>query len=659
MSFNNRFWYSLLLLLGFVFQQPLWSQKIDSVLFTYGTDKVFVDEFKYVYEKNNPNAADLYSQKSLEEYLNLYINFKLKVKAAKELGLDTGRSFQSELEGYRKQLAQSYMSDHNVTENLMAEAYERSKKELKTSHILLALKADASPADTLKAYQKLMGVRDEILKGLDFADAARKYSEDPSVKDNGGSLGYISAFSTIYEFETGAYNTPIGKISKPVRSKFGYHLIKVEAEREARGLVKIAQILLKVPKFGEQAQQEKIKKTTDSLYALIKAGASFEDLANKYSEDKSSSAKGGDLDWFGSGKMVAEFEDAAFALNTIGQISKPVLTKYGWHILKLTGRKNIGSYKDSKNDIKRKVEKDARSAVAKKVFIESLQKDYNFSEIPGAKEQFTGLLSDSISQGNWTANAYKNNRTPLFNVSNKATTFYDFATYLEKASKKMRGSKKNKIVEDNWMPFVESVLLAEEEKNLDKKYPEFAKLINEYHDGMLLFEITNQKVWEKAIKDTLGLKEYFEKNKDKYVWGERVDAQIITCASAKDADAIKKKMGKKRMSKEELTTTYNKEGLPPVINKIEEGLYEKEPNDYIHSIAWEKGVSRSIVNADNTVTFVVIHDLLPATNKKLEDAKGYIISDYQGALEQGWVAVLRHESPVVIDKMNLARLIKK
>jgi peptidyl-prolyl cis-trans isomerase SurA len=587
MSFNNRFWYSLLLLLGFVFQQPLWSQKIDSVLFTYGTDKVFVDEFKYVYEKNNPNAADLYSQKSLEEYLNLYINFKLKVKAAKELGLDTGRSFQSELEGYRKQLAQSYMSDHNVTENLMAEAYERSKKELKTSHILLALKADASPADTLKAYQKLMGVRDEILKGLDFADAARKYSEDPSVKDNGGSLGYISAFSTIYEFETGAYNTPIGKISKPVRSKFGYHLIKVEAEREARGLVKIAQILLKVPKFGEQAQQEKIKKTTDSLYALIKGGASFEDLANKYSEDKS------------------EFEDAAFALNTIGQISKPVLTKYGWHILKLTGRKNIGSYKDSKNDIKRKVEKDARSAVAKKVFIESLQKDYNFSEIPGAKEQFTGLLSDSISQGNWTANAYKNNRTPLFNVSTKA------------------------------------------------------KLINEYHDGMLLFEITNQKVWEKAIKDTLGLKEYFEKNKDKYVWGERVDAQIITCASAKDADAIKKKMGKKRMSKEELTTTYNKEGLPPVINKIEEGLYEKEPNDYIHSIAWEKGVSRSIVNADNTVTFVVIHDLLPATNKKLEDAKGYIISDYQGALEQGWVAVLRHESPVVIDKMNLARLIKK
>jgi len=654
MKLSTLVWF----ILSAVFSGPLYAQLKDSTLFTFGQDKVMLDEFRYVYEKNNPNAGDLYSKKSLDEYLNLYVNFKLKVKAAESQGLDTSQAFKTELEGYRRQLAQSYLSDHDVSDKLVKEAYERISRELKTSHILINLMPDATPEDTLKAWNKIMAIRDELNKGLNFDEAAIKYSDDPSAKDNHGSLGYITAFSTIYAFENAAYAAAIGKISMPVRTKFGYHLIKVDKDRKARGMIKASHILLRQPKFGDSLRQNEVKNRIFDLYKQLQNGASFEELVAKYSEDKNTTARGGDLDWFGTGKMILEFEDAAFSLKSVGAISEPVLTKYGWHIIKLTDKKPIGTYAEIKNELKRKVEKDTRSEVAKKVFIQSLKNEYQFEPVSGAAEAFLLALPDSVNQGKWNASAFNNDRRPLFKIGDKTIDFAEFAQFTEQNVKKYRTAKKSKMIQELYDIFVESELLKVEEKNLEKKHPEFAKLMKEYHDGMLLFEITNQQVWEKAIKDTLGLQKFYADNHQKYQWAERVDARIIHCSSSANAERVKKEAGKKSNRNKDLKELFNKEGLPLVVTKVEEGQYEKGSNDYIDSINWAVGTSRTLANPDGTAVYVEIKEILKGGPKKLEEARGYIISDYQARLEQNWIAQLRYQYPVTINKINLDRIIK-
>lgn len=633
----------------------------DPILFSYGKDAVSKSEFVRVYEKHNANDSAQYAQKSVDEYLALYTNFKLKVKEAETMQLDTTESIKSQMEQYRKQLAQSFLQDKEITEGLIKEGYERLGKEIRVQHILINAAEDAAPADTLIAYNKAMDLYNQITKNkADFSDLARKHSQDPSVTDNSGDLGYITAFQTVYPFENAVYTTPKGSVSKPVRSKFGYHIVKVIDVRPARGKVQVAHILVKSNEKDTADKKADAKKRAENLYTEVsKPGADFAAIARTSSEDKETANKGGELPMFGNGRMFSEFEDAAFGLNNIGDIAKPIQTKIGWHIIKLMAKQPIVSYDAMKNDIRRRVERDTRSRVSPVLFINRLKKDYSFKETTANKDAFVKQVNADINTGKWKAENIKADTKPLFeltmpNKTKQIATVGDFANYCEINQIRAKSATPDGTVNKLYSMFVEDHLKAAEESQLETKNPEFAQLMQEFRDGNLLYELMGTKVWNKAMQDTVGLKTFYETVKNKFMHPQRVEASIVTVKAA-DLKNMQKQLKKLDIAGVQKLKTSNK-------NKdtsIETSMYEKGANPIIDKVAWKEGIATPITNADGTVTLVKIHRVVAPTPKRLDEARGYIIADYQTELEKQWIAELRNKYPVKVDETVLRSLYKK
>lgn len=626
----------------------------DPALFWIGKDAIHKSEFEYVYNKNNTDTKTNHTKASVDEYLDLYVNFRLKVKEAEELGMDTIGSIVSELETYRKQLAKSYLFDREVNEKLLVEAYERMKTEVKASHILVKINEPGLPADTLEAWRKIMDIRKKLVKGEDFATLAKKNSDDPSAQQNGGDIGYFTALQTVYPFETVAYNTPVGQISMPVRTKFGYHLVKVTDSRPAQGEITVAHILIKTPKDATPEQLETAKKKIDEAYQKAASGTPFEQLVAIYSEDKSTKAKNGELPPFGTGRMVQEFETAAFGLKKDGDFSAPVKTEYGWHIIRRISKKGVASYEEAKSDLKKRIERDSRSEIAKQTLLDRIKKEYLFTEFPSAK---TDLFkrTDSTLTNKFVMADKKGLDKPLFAIAGKSYTQTQFAEYMEANQKKKRNEPAQKIYNDYYEKYVEESLMAYEESQLERKYPEFKSLMKEYRDGILLFELTDQKVWSKAIKDTVGLAKFHEGNKGKYMWDSRVDAEIYTVnGNEKLVNKIKKYAASH--TAEEVALKFN--AKDPLVVKFEKGVYEKGQKDLVERTAWKPGLGETVANGDSTYSFVEVVKVVPPTPKSLNEAKGFIVSDYQEYLEKQWIADLKAKYPVKVDQQVLASLIK-
>lgn len=641
-------------------------EETDPALFTVAEETIPKSEFIYVYEKHNSQDDNQYSKQSVEEYLDLYINFKLKVKEAEALGMDTLASTQSQLVQYRQQLAQSYLYDRDISEKLLQEAYDRMTKEVSASHILIMLGEDASPADTLRTYNKIMDIRGKITSGQNsFEQMAQAYSEDPSVKENNGNLGYITAFQTVYPFESAAYKTKVGVISKPVRTKFGYHIVKVNDLRKARGKVLTAHILVKTSDKDSKVQQQAASEKIDQIYEQLKNGAPFDELARRESADRASARKGGELPWFGTGKMLPEFEEVAFKLEKVGDYSAPFKTRIGWHIVQLMDKKAIEPFEKMKSEIKKKIERDSRAQVSKSTFIEKLKKEYRFEEYSAALSAFRSRIDSSLLKGKWkAAKAYGLDRPTIkFLIMEGGTpesiiyTQQDLALFVEKNQLKGR----TKTIDGTFLRlynlFVEEKLLEIEESRLELKHPEFARLMKEFRDGTLLFELTEKKVWNRAIEDTVGLQNYYDTHKDNYMWDKRVDASVITCASAAMAAQVRKMLRKKGVDKEKVLEKFNEEGKTPQVT-IENGLYERGQNNLIDQAGWELGVSKNFIGDDGKVTFVQINEVLPPMSKKLSESRGYVVADYQAQLEKEWIKELRAKYPIVIKDEVLKTIYK-
>jgi peptidyl-prolyl cis-trans isomerase SurA len=647
-------------------QKPVMAAKIpaealqtDPDLFFMGGMPVKLSEFKYVYNKNNNNAPDAYSQKSLDDYLNLYINFRLKVKEAVDMGMDTVESINKELNTYRQQLAKSYLYDREVNEQLMSEAYQRSKNEVRASHILISIDESGLPSDTLEAYKKAVDLRKRLLKGEDFATLARQNSADPSAKTNGGDIGYFTVFQTVYPFENAVYSMKPGEISMPVRTKFGYHVVKVTDVRPAMGKMKAAHILLKLPLNATPEQEKAVQDKAELAYKdAIGGQTAFEVLAEKYSEDRQTYKKGGVLPEFGIGKMVQEFESAAFALQKDGDISKPVKTEYGYHIIKRIHRDSVPSFEESKGELKKKVERDTRSSVAKHKMVDKIKAEYNFVENKKSKDDLYKLIADKLAEGKFEMKDKSLLTGTLFTLAGKNYTQNDFVTFLEDRQKKKRAEPALKIYNDFYNLFVDETCLAYEESQLERKYPDFKNLMKEYHDGILLFELTDKKVWSKAVTDTVGLKDFYETVKNKYMWGERANVEIFTIANdPKTVKAARKLILKDEMTPGEIAAKYNVEGKENV--KFEIAKYEKGQNELVDKLTWTKGVSDNFLNADSTTTIVKIKAIDQPTPKSLNETKGFIISDYQEYLEKAWIEELKKKYPVKVMPGVLNSLIKK
>jgi peptidyl-prolyl cis-trans isomerase SurA len=631
-------------------------------LFTAGGEPVTVSEFEYVYNKNNINNQADYSEKSLRDYLTLYENFRLKVKEAEAMHLDTISSLKNELEGYRKQLAKSYLSDREITDKLINQAYERSKTEINASHILIKCDENANPADTLAAYKKIMALKKRIEKGESFEKLAKEYSDDQSAKTNGGNIGWFSVFGTIYPFENLAYSLKKGEVGGPVRTVFGYHLVKVNDIRPARGQIHVAHLLIRFPDKATDAQKDYVHKKIDSVYALITSGKiTFDEAVKTYSDDKSSRVKNGELPWFGTGtslRMIPEFEDAAFALKKDGDISKPIMTQFGWHIIKRLEKKEPESFNDAKADIKKRVEKDSRSEVAKEVLINRIKKEHAFAQFPDVKRDFTAHIDSSILRGRWKADStLLRSKKVLFILAGKNYTVGEFAEYMEKMAKPRSDKSKDALINEYYDGFVNAKCLDYEESQLENTKPEFKSLMKEYKDGILLFELMDRMVWTKAVKDTVGLEEFRKKNEKKYMWGVRADVAIFNCNNQDIANEAYK-MAKAKNTGDEIKDKLNVAGSNGHVSVIE-GKYEKGQYDVVDKIDWKPGLSPIKKLNDSSYQFVLVKKIVGPEPKTLKEAKGFVVSDYQEYLEKTWIDQLRAKYPIKVNESVFRSLVKK
>ncbi|MHB9056678.1 MAG: peptidylprolyl isomerase, partial [Paludibacteraceae bacterium] len=562
----------------------LTAQQSDPALMKINGKNIPLSEFEYIYNKNNSN--NVVDKKSLDEYVDLFVNFKLKVEEALSQGLDTTQSFRSELGMYQNQLSEQYLNDPKAMDNLVKEAYDRKKEETEVSHILIRIPERGASEDTLMAYNKAMAIYKRAQKE-DFEKLAREVSQDPSVAQNGGYVGWISAMRTPYSFENAVYSTPVGQVSKPVRTFIGYHIIKVINRRQSPGEVKVAHILLMNDRQNP-AKNMTVKLRADSVYQRILAGDNFGELAVKYSQDPGSARQNGELPWFGSGQMIPEFEKAAFALKNKGDVTKPVESQYGWHIIKLLDKKPLGSFDELKSSLEEQIKQNERNSKVSDSFSERLKKEYNLTQDTGALADFLNL-SDKYAPSDSLFKTEASKMTkPLFKFANKQYTQKDFANYLLSNASVQRGVRSD-FINGHYKDFIKGQLVSYEQTQLDRKYPDFHNLMQEYHDGILLFDVMNKEVWDKASKDTEGLKKFFDAHKSDYAWAKpHYKGRIIY---AKDKETLKAAQKIVKRAAPDSISNYLSSRLNDSIQyvKVEKGLWVEGENPAVDASVFKKG----------------------------------------------------------------------
>ena len=616
-------------------------------VFSFGDKMVYNDEFMRVFNKNKRDKAAP-SQLEIEEYLDLYVKFKLKVEEAYRLQMDTVPSFINELAGYRTQLAQPYLTDKNVTEMLIKEAYARSNEEVNASHLLINCALDAKPADTMLAYEKALSMRSRVVsRGESFASVAKEFSDDPSAKTNEGNLGYFTAFQMIYPFENAAYTMKVGEVSMPIRTQFGYHLVYLQDRRKSFGDVKVAHLMIK---YYNEGQIDSARQRAEGVYAKLQAGGDWNKLVEEFSEDFNTNANGGELSWFNrtTTNIPNEFKDIAYTLKNNGDYSAPVQTKFGWHIVKRVDLKEIATYEEVKDAIRRKVERDSRSELNKDVVVSRVKVENKFKEFAGLSA-VKGNFTEELLKGKYEKLPGKG--MVLFTINEKKYTdsdFYDFVVVNQSRSSKALDN----AVADLYTDFVRRSNLDYELSVLEGKYDDFKYLMQEYKDGILLFELTDKEVWSKAVQDSAGLAAYYAANSDKYMWKERANAIIFSCKDAKTA-ATAMKLAKKGKSSSEILTKCN--AKDPLAVKVEEKKYEKGTNSLLDKIAWTPGIY-ALESENDRNKFVQIKEIIAPSTKPISENMGQATSDYQTKLERDWIENLKSKYPVKVYEQNVKRL---
>lgn len=678
------------------------AQTSEPVVMTIGGKPVYKSEFESVYRKNNTKTTS--DAKSVREYSDLFSLFKMKVFEAESMGLDTAQSFKTELAGYRRQLATPYLTDKNTNDNLITEAYERMKYEVKASHILIRCSDNEFPKDTLESFTRATLIRnalagkmptatqiaeyDKYLKnstyikadfakkdsgvykaklnsvkklaeyykaaGADkFPDIAAKTSDDPSVPDNKGDLGYFTALDMVYQFETAAYNTKPGEISPVVRTKYGYHIVKVYDKRTNRGEMYASHIMIKFPKEATDLDKSNAKTKIDELAAKLKAGEKFEEVARLFSDDKQTSDRGGQLSPFKGGRLPKEFEDAAFALKENNDISAPVMTPYGWHIIKRNDVKLLPSFEQTKPELKARVQRDSRSQMGRVALVARVKKESNFTQNLKNRDELLKVLDTTYLTATWKASAAdKLGNKEIIKMDNKTFGTSDFAKFLESQMVYRSPTDLKDLMGQIYEKWVEEMVVAYEDSQLEVKSTDFRNLLREYRDGILLFDLTDQKVWSKAVKDTAGLKAFYEKNKNNYLWGERADVTTYRCLDAKVAAEVRKMLSKGKGEKE-IVETINKTSQLNV--SVENVMYLKGENKNIDD-NWKEGiVSKDIKDdKDSKLLVIKVNKVLAKSPKALNEAKGAVTADFQVNLEKEWIAYLKNKYPVKIDEAVLS-----
>ena len=636
----------LILLFAFILKGLVLGQE-DPVLMVIEDTPIYLSEFTYIYEKNNGEEAD-YSKESIEEYLDLFINFKLKVEKAKKLKLDTIQALISELAGYRKQLAKSYLMDREITQRIIDEMWNRRQWDVQVSHILYKLRKNPTQQELSYAFDKAIATKKSIQDGKDWKVAVEEESQDNNSKSSGGNLGYLTAWLPMgfYELENAAYSLSLNEISDPIITRLGVHLIKVEDRRDAFGKIEVAHILAR-------DENGNSKEKIDLVYNKIQEGEDFFELAKTYSDDKTSSHNGGMLKPFGINTFERAFEEAAFALEEDGQISEPVRTRFGWHIIKRI-KIPVESYEEFNQRMKPQVSKLDRFNAMENKLVEEIKEETGFKYDEELLLGFSESVDSSFLTYRWQIPELDKNIILMSFGNNYQYSIHDFASYAKRNTRlRMRMVREftpSEAVFKIFDAFQKEKALQYEEKNLENKYLDFKNLMREYQEGILLFEVSKMEVWDKASQDSSGLEKYYQENRENYFFNPTADLAVISILPGRNMQAREIYNYAETNTVEDLLKKYNAKADIISVTVVET---EKEA-DEVKDVVWEIGKMSSILQdpANNNISFKKIMDIHPIKYKSLNESRGYVIADYQQYLEKKWVESLKKEYDIDI-KMDV------
>ncbi|MDA0317439.1 MAG: peptidylprolyl isomerase [Bacteroidetes bacterium] len=617
--------------MNFAQDQP----KNTDALITINKEEISVDEFMNVYNKNIQLIEDE-DQKGIDNYLELFINYKLKIADAKSEGFDKKQSYLDEYEKYKNQLIDTYLLDKKVTSELLEEAYSRTKEEVKAQHILVRVTGQ----DTLSALNQIREFRARFLNESFETLKKSIHNGNAIFVEN---LGYFSAFKMVYDFENAAYNTPIGETSQPFKTQFGYHVVKVLDKRPSKGQAEAAHIMItNKSNDTEQTAEQRI----NELYRLIEQGESFENLAKQYSEDKSSAVNGGKLKPFKSGEINSElFVDTAFSLD-VGAISNPIQTKYGWHIIKLLDKKPIESFEQLKFDLDKKVKRDSRSQVIKKRMLASIMNQYQV-QAPKSNTISTFYKKNKDESG-WILNESLSLENQLIKIKNRVLSYGDFLSFLN------NNSKTKKSLEDHYNTFLENNVMQYKKDQLPFENAEYANVLREYEEGLLLFDIMEEKIWNRAKNDSLGLLEHYKSNASKFISPKNISGTIARSDKKSTLKKVKN-LWDKNTSNDEVSKVVNAKNQNVIFSS---GTFEIGSSLLPKNAVFETGISK-IFDLDDSYVVLNILNQQPEKVLSFEDARGAVISSYQNLLEQNWIEALRAKFSFSVNQNVLNELKQK
>ncbi|MBD5225372.1 MAG: hypothetical protein HDS68_05305 [Bacteroidales bacterium] len=615
----------------------------DPVLMTIAGKPVTLSEFEYLYHKNNSQQM---APQSIDSYLDMFITYKQKVADAEAEGIDKSEAFQNEFDGYRRELAAPYLRAQEVEDSLIAAQYERMKEDVDVSHIMLPNRGQGIDPQEQKA--RLDSIRTAILNGADFADLARRFSIDRTAPRNGGHMGFVTAGRLPNSFEEAAYSLPVGGISEVISTPFGWHIIKLNGRRPAQGKVLVEHILKLTQGLSEEEAAAK-KAQIDSIATLIANGADFEAIATAESEDPGSKRNGGKLNWFGSGQMVPEFEAASFALKN-GEVSKPIKTSYGYHIIKRLDWKGIEPYDEAAPMIKTAMSNDERGQMPATRKLEQLKKKFNSrvntknldavkAEIRAAGGIDSALYSQFITRD-----------TPLASTSETEITLSDIMAEIP-VTQVPDAEGYCTLIENRVNSALDDATLEQERQRLALENPEYRNLLNEYRDGILLFEVADRKVWSKAKQDQDGLNRYFETHRDKYRWeAPKYKGFVVFATSDSLMHAAKAFLDLQPIENENLATELRNEfGKDVKIEKVIAAKGENAITDYL-------GFGGEMPEPKGKWKFYFgYRDRLIDAPEDAADVRGAVTGDYQTQLEEEWIATLKKKYPAKVKKNVLKK----
>ena len=621
-------------------------------LMIIGQEKVSVDEFLRIYQKNNQSTTS-YSEKDVQEYVELFTLFKMKLQEAKRMRLDTLPMLKEDYQKYTDQLVQNHFVDKNYIDNIWKAQYEHMKYDVKVAHIMVKCAPNANPSDTLIAYNKLNYLRQQATKD-NFAKLATENSEDQSSAIKGGLLGYITAFMTFPEFEQPCFQTPIGAISSIFRTQYGYHIIHVLDKRVARGKIKVAHIYLKKSEKPEVAE----KQIQEVYKQIISKKITFENAVKKYTEDASTKENYGVLNEFGVSEMVNDFEEQCFALKNPGELSRPFMTEYGWHLVKLIEKIPVKGYEDSKDYIKQRMANDPRVNNLKGIAYSRILAKYKFTESPANLSPLMANMPDTFFMiKNWVLKPMKAiESNTLFSFAGKSFNLKDFSNYVNTNYNTASSKSKKDAIDAMYAAYKEKVIWQLAKEQLSAEDKTYSQLESEYMNGLLIFEIMDREVWKKALADTLGSMKMYEEVKSNYWFKDRLMLEGIKTKKTEGLDTY-------IQSLTSLSAKVVFEKIKQSKDSNEFVYYERtiERGDYpeIDKAMDAKAISVQFKDEDKSSILAKVVKLLPPSIKPYSEIRGRIQNLYQNKLEKEWGASLRSKYPVKINNIELSKIIKK